>query len=871
MFSIEVRVCGLVLIMPYVHTSTVEEVSTAAYDEYRSLNPRAPPKKLLAVRDAEGRILSGKLNIIKHQVGVFLDVQVEQWMDADILTTAPALDSEYRKWQSWTARQVSEMISTSLSSSGGSRNQELEHDDGSQMDEWLRLLDELAQSPSESVQHLCQSSYVTIRQRSPKEQHVRHAASRLVQQLQQTRHLSVATSVLHEFRRPAGAQPSLSSFHAQELLMLTTSVDLDSLILRFPEHHSALVRGFNGMYTVAYGAPEKLAPSLALSGAVGSLGGALPAEARAEVEAAAGRMRLSAEGGAPSPRLQPPSEARAAVQLAFSHGQGGLNQQASGSMSTARLLSLLQGEDPAMRRFALDKLHTLLAHAAAVATPVADAGQVSDGTSTAMKGWADRARKGAVSGASANRATSATKIESDFEKLANSPRLSSERLQALERPAAAAVDQGAAVVAFSTSTVAEVGALALALFGALKASLGPRPDASDDLPNSPISPDSPSHRAQFPHLFAPPPSWGSDAVSGGGLGGGGVVPRARRLIQDRLEHPNCDVLALQTALSCLMIITTSRQPAFNSLPTRRPRMAAVAPPPVPQQQPKSTQSSPRFGGGSNAAAGPVVPVLSFAQVTAAALQTDPAAEAQLSQWMPIVARAGAPWARLLLTLAHVADETVAEPSALLAQAVLDTAAAATAATAAAAAAAASSGSAGGVGGEQQYGWDALNCKLDDESLELFLRCEAQEGGLELMEPEGWGEYSVYGRNYRRGLALQWMCCRASRGPAVQAQTQQGGKGKGNPRRVRAAADPGTADEAKDLFAAIRAAPQPGFQGLLSLLRCNDWDIVMRLWAVASTAAPPSRLQRRMAMTALASLSALDALHPVLTRTRVLAK
>ena len=140
-----------------------------------------------------------------------------------------------------------------------------------------------------------------------------------------------------------------------------------------------------------------------------------------------------------------------------------------------------------------------------------------------------------------------------------------------------------------------------------------------------------------------------------------------------------------------------------------------------------------------------------------------------------------------------------------------------------------------------------------------------------MEPEGWGEYSVYGRNYRRGLALQWMCCRASRGPAVQAQIQQGGKGKGNPRRVRAAADPGAADEAKDLFAAIRAAPQPGFQGLLSLLRCNDWDIVMRLWAVASTAAPQSRLQRRMAMTALASLSALDALHPVLTRTRVLAK
>jgi len=68
-----------------------------------------------------------------------------------------------------------------------------------------------------------------------------------------------------------------------------------------------------------------------------------------------------------------------------------------------------------------------------------------------------------------------------------------------------------------------------------------------------------------------------------------------------------------------------------------------------------------------------------------------------------------------------------------------------------------------------------------------------------------------------------------------------------------------------------AGPAPGFQALLSLLRRNDWDVVMRVWAVASDPSPPSRLQRRLAVTALAHLSGMAELQHALAQARVLAK
>ena len=209
----------------------------------------------------------------------------------------------------------------------------------------------------------------------------------------------------------------------------------------------------------------------------------------------------------------------------------------------------------------------------------------------------------------------------------------------------------------------------------------------------------------------------------------------------------------------------------------------------------------------------------------------------------------------------------------------------------------------GVGGEQQFGWDALGCKLDDSSLELFLACAPEDWGsgmgmgtgvgaagmggyaqgqslaqslaLVQVQPAGWGDFAVYGRGYRRGLALQWLCCRAARGQG-QGLGQGQGQGQGQGRKPRrplpgAGAGAGPEDPAAGLRQSLLSAPPPGFQSLLALLRRRDWDLLLRVWAIASEPVPPSRLQRRLAMTALAGLAAMAEVQEGLAGARVLPK
>ena len=195
-YSLEAKILGVLLVLPYSHTTTVEDIAAAAYAEYQLLNPRAPPQKVLCVRDASGRILSGKLNLIKHNVGTFVDVQVEEWFHADVITQPEALDDEYRKWQMWTGRQVHEMILDSLSaqtSSGSSSSGSggVGETESMRAEEWIALLDELCHSPSEKVQQMCIRSLQVLRQKSRSERQVRYATSKLVSLLQISKTLSL--------------------------------------------------------------------------------------------------------------------------------------------------------------------------------------------------------------------------------------------------------------------------------------------------------------------------------------------------------------------------------------------------------------------------------------------------------------------------------------------------------------------------------------------------------------------------------------------------------------------------------------------------------------------------------------------------------
>ena len=326
------------------------------------------------------------------------------------------------------------------------------------------------------------------------------------------------------------------------------------------------------------------------------------------------------------------------------------------------------------------------------------------------------------------------------------------------------------------------------------------------------------------------------------------MPKARRLIHTQLDAEDCDVEMLRTVMSCLIVCCTSQRPAFNSL---------------------------RGGGPS-----------SSAHMIAVQLRQDrtPSETPEVvSQWLSVFARAGEPWVKLLITLAHIRDEVLAEPFAFLAQAVLDAAVPSTAAVSAVNGRVLRAASTTAQLQQQHYGWDALQVKLDAPAVAMLLECEPTRSSL--VEPTGWAPLSIYGRNFRRGLALQWLSyLSASKAPA--GREQRGANNGNKKRRAGAGAGAGAGvllsaqlggsneapppDGAEELAAAL-SGTAPGVQTLLPLLRRRDWDLVLRLWSLATAPNPPSRQHRRQAMVALANISALAEVAHVLERVYALAK
>lgn len=814
-YSLEAKILGVLLVLPYSHTTTVDDIAAAAYAEYQLLNPRAPPQKVLCVRDASGRILSGKLNLIKHNVGTFVDVQVEEWFHADVITQPEALDEEYRKWQMWTGRQVHEMILDSLSaqtssgsiSSGSGGVGETE----SLREEWIALLDELSHSPSEKVQQMCIRSLQVLRQKSRSERQVRYATSKLVSLLQVSDYVSVVTSVLSVFQRNAASLLPLSQYHAEEVLMLTATIDLDALIGRFPEHHEALVRGFSNLYTSSYSVP---AADEALEQAAAALSGDLGEE---EQQQEVQRLKDGLKPLAPASALerQAGRESRgplvsslvgAAMQAAFSAPpdpslRASNERLLGGAMTTSRVLALMQSDDPSMRRFALDKLHAMLLAKAEVPPP-------------------DEAEGGR-----------------------HSSRVPSLGLNGEEKKPDPTF----------FPAEADVSALAIALFRALRESLGSR--SSSASPS--LSPSaSPTRHEQYPKLFPASHSKPEQSPINQHQLKQKLkqkqeeeeVPKARRLIHAQLDAEDCDVEMLRTVMSCLIVCCTSQRPAFNSL---------------------------RGGGPS-----------SSAHMIAVQLRQDrtPSETPEVvSQWLSVFARAGEPWAKLLITLAHIRDEVLAEPFAFLAQAVLDAAVPSTAAVSAVNGRVLRAASTTTQLQQQHYGWDALQVKLDAPAVAMLLECEPTRSSL--VEPTGWAPLSIYGRNFRRGLALQWLSyLSASKAPAGREQRgvnngnkkRRAGAGAGAGAGVLLSAQLGGSKEAlppdgAEELAAAMSGTAPGVQTLLPLLRRRDWDLVLRLWSLATAPNLPSRQHRRQAMVALANISALAEVAHVLERVYALAK
>ena len=646
---------------------------------------------------------------------------------------------------------------------------------------------------------------------------MRYATSKLVSLLQISGHVSVATSVLSVFQRNAASLLPLSQYHAEEVLMLTATIDLDALIGRFPEHHESLVRGFNNLYTSSYAAP---AADEALEQAAAALSGDLgDEEQQQEVQrlreglrplAPASALEAGREMPAGAPRVS--SFVGAAMQAAFSAPpdpslRASNERLLGGAMTTSRVLALMQSDDPSMRRFALDKLHAMLAAKAEVPPEEAEGGRYSS-------------------------------------------RVPSLGLNGEEKKP----DQS------FFPTEADVAALALALFRALRESLGSRSSSSSSSASaSPcLSPStSPTRHEQYPKLF--PASHSKPKQSSHSPHHNHQqkqqqqqeveeeVPKARRLIHAQLEAEDCDVEMLRTVMSCLMVCCTSQRPAFNSLRSGGPSSSAhmIA---VQLRQDKTPSETPEV----------------------------------VSQWLSVFARTGEPWAKLLITLAHIRDEALAEPFAFLAQAVIDAAVPSTAAVSAVSGRVLRAASSTQLQ-QQQYGWDALKVKLDTPAVTMLIECEPTRASL--IEPTGWAPLSIYGRNFRRGLALQWLSY-LSASKAPEGRQQQRGASNSNKKRRPGAGEGARAgallsaqlgsneapppDGAEELASAL-SGTTPGVQTLLPLLRQRDWDVVLRLWSLATAPSPSSRQHRRQAMVALANISALAEVQHVLERVYALAK
>ena len=61
-FVVECSILGLVLLLPFPLSTRVDGIAARAYDEYKLMNPRAPPLKITCVRDKFGKILSRELS-----------------------------------------------------------------------------------------------------------------------------------------------------------------------------------------------------------------------------------------------------------------------------------------------------------------------------------------------------------------------------------------------------------------------------------------------------------------------------------------------------------------------------------------------------------------------------------------------------------------------------------------------------------------------------------------------------------------------------------------------------------------------------------------------------------------------------------------
>ena len=281
-YVIECIILGVSLLLPFPLSVDVHTIATQAYAEYQALNPRAPPMKLLCVRDDAGRIMGKALRLDEHQLAnAAFHIQMEEYGGADMMTTPQLLDAEYRRWQLWVVKQiydtvrsglVTQFTSASLEklsasqeflSSSGSRSRDGGNAGKQQQNlavdaELLNLLNELSFSPSLDVKLTVIETLSLLRMQCADEEVVQAASVRIAKFIQDERqHVQVVAYGLHAYRSNAKGLMPLTSFHEKEVTMLHRLFRIDifnDVLSRYPQtsDQRTLMLAYKAMYIHHY-------------------------------------------------------------------------------------------------------------------------------------------------------------------------------------------------------------------------------------------------------------------------------------------------------------------------------------------------------------------------------------------------------------------------------------------------------------------------------------------------------------------------------------------------------------------------------------------------------------------------------------------
>ena len=200
-FVVECVIGSMNLLIPFTLSASVEEIADKAHTEFKVLNPRSPPMKILCVRDEHGRILSKKLRIDEHNLtNSSFHIQMAEFSAADMIAVPAELNAEYRRWQLYTVRQIYESIKAALVEQFSSASLEMlrnsqEMQDGGLPEggpvridpTLLDLLNEISYSPNADVKLMCLETLSLIRMQDHDVDTVLAATMRIARYIQEER------------------------------------------------------------------------------------------------------------------------------------------------------------------------------------------------------------------------------------------------------------------------------------------------------------------------------------------------------------------------------------------------------------------------------------------------------------------------------------------------------------------------------------------------------------------------------------------------------------------------------------------------------------------------------------------------------------